>query len=205
MDMPKVIISIAFVFLLFALLIAIIKFLKTPKEIRYTIFTEDKNAQDPNYAPEYTKQERINFLIKYGSLYLLLFLIMKYYFFPWLKEYSSHANCYFYFGEMINGIHIVFYGVFVILPLLLAITLILFEGKRAIAIIKKGQNPLPDEKVFRPTKYKYGLSAKIQPIILIIIIILLVFLSIWGSVQAHKFTQTIKPCDDMTINVKESN
>lgn len=70
----------------------------------------------------------------------------------------------------------------------------LTEGRRAIKVFKVGQNPLPGEKVFRPTRYKYGFAAKIQPLSIFAIILFFIVMSIWGSFQADELTTDIKPC-----------
>ena len=180
--------------LLFILSLAIFQFLKTPMDKRYKLPIEDKNATDPGYAPIYTKQERINLVLKYGSWILPFFIVMQYYFFPWLKEYAKNANCQFYFGESISGIQLLIFGTFALIPLSFAIVIILIEGKRSVKILKTGQNPLLNEKVLRPIKYKYGAAAKIQPFAIIIVIISLIFVSIWGGLQAQKLIKTIEPC-----------
>lgn len=191
--------TIIVVILLFIFFFAVFQFLRTPKDKRYKLFTEDKNSSNPDYAPEYTKQERINFFLKYGLLILLLFLITQYYFFPWLKDYANNAHCYHYGNGYINGLHLLFYGLFTLMPLSFAIITFLLEGKRSIKILKIGQNPLPNEKVFRPTKYKYGATAKIQPLMLLVVIISFILISIWGGFQAHKITKIIKPCATITM------
>ena len=82
----------------------------------------------------------------------------------------------------------------------LAIIIALFEGPRSIKIMRLGQNPLPNEKVFKKTKYKYGGKAKIQPVVIFCSIGLLFVFSIWGSLQAYKITQDIKPCKQQLTN-----
>ncbi len=144
------------------------------------------------YAPEYTKRERIVLVLKMLAWAIPTYLVAQFWFFDWLSEYSENANCYNY-GN-INGVHLVLYGLFVFMPLSLGIILFLFEGVRSIKVIKFGQNPLPNEKVFRPTKYKYGAAAKVQPLGIFSIIIFLAGLSIWGGFQAHELTRDIKPC-----------
>jgi hypothetical protein len=183
-----------FVILSLVLFLAMFQFLKTSKDKRYIFFTEDKNASDPSYAPEYTKQERINLALKHGSWILPLFIIIQYYFFPWLKDYASHANCYIYGNGHINGIHLLFYGLFIFMPLSFAVIVFITEGKRSIKVLKIGQNPLPGEKVFRPTKYKYGVTSKIKPLIVLVVIICFILTSVWGGFTAYNMTKIIKPC-----------
>ena len=144
------------------------------------------------YGPEYTKRERIALVLKILAWVIPIYLVAQFWFFDWFSEYSENANCYNY-GN-INGVHLVFYGLFVFMPFSFAIVLFLFEGRRSIKVIKLGQSPLPNEKVLRPTKYKYGTAAKVQPLGVFSIILFLIGLSIWGGFQAHEITKDIKPC-----------
>lgn len=145
-------------------------------------------------APEYTKRERIILALKIAAWIIPIILVSELWFFDWLSEYVKNSNCY-YYGK-INGVHLVFYGLFVLMPLTFAIILFIFEGRRSIKVIKLGQNPLPNEKVFSPTKYKYGTAAKVHPFVLFSLILFLIGLSIWGGFQAKELTRDIKPCAD---------
>ncbi|MEH6448850.1 MAG: hypothetical protein V7765_09285 [Oleispira sp.] len=146
------------------------------------------------YAPEYSKKERINFLLKHTLWVLPLYIVTDFWFFDWLSEFSNNSNCY-YFGG-ITGSHLIFYSLFVGIPLSLFIIILALEGPRSIKIMKLGQNPLPDEKVFKKTKYKYGAKAKIQPIVTVVIAISLLIFAAWGYVQAYEITQDIQPCSN---------
>ena len=91
------------------------------------------------------------------------------------------------------------YGVFVFLPLSLALLIWILEGRRCIGIIRRGQNPLPEEKVLRKTRYKYGRAAMFQPIMLFLITAAIGGVSIWGGFQAEKFTRSIAPCSEQQL------
>jgi len=191
MSKPEIII---YCFALIGIIGAIIAFLKIPREQRFGLPKHEKE-EGVDYAPEYTQKERIAFVLKIMAWTIPLFVMTQFWFFDWLSEYSENANCYNY-GD-INGVHLVFYGLFVFMPLSLAIIVFLTEGRRSINVIKLGQNPLPNEKVFKPTKYKYGNAAKIKPIGIFCVILFLTGLSVWGGFQAHDLTKDIKPC---TVN-----
>lgn len=145
------------------------------------------------FAPEYSKKERAILLLKHMAWAIPLFAITKYHFLPWFEVYAENAHCYRY-GN-ITGTDLVFYGLFVGLPLLFAIALFLLEGTNSIKIIRLGQSPLPGKKVFKPTKYTYGFRAKLKPFFLIISMVFFVGLAIKGVYSA---SQTI----DM-VNSKE--
>lgn len=176
---------------LIAIAVAVIAFIRTPKE-RW--FGEPGYKEEGvDYAPEYTKRERIEIALKNLAWAIPVVFICEFWLFDWFAEYSNNANCYKY--GSINGVHLVFYGLFVFMPLLFAIILCLTEGRRSIKVFRLGQNPLPNEKVFSTTSYKYGLAAKAQPIVVLSVMLFLIGLSVWGGFQAHDLTRNIKPCD----------
>lgn len=135
------------------------------------------------YAPEYTKKERTIIIFKHMVWALPLFAIIKYWFFPWFEGYTAKAHCHNY--GAFTGLHVVFYGVFIGLPLLSALMVFLLEGPRSIKIIRLGQNPLPNEKVFSQTKYTYGIRAKIKPYFFFAVLIFLLGLSVRGVFWAN--------------------
>ena len=130
------------------------------------------------FAPEYSKKERVALLFKHMAWAIPLFVVTKYVFFPWFDVYAENAHCYSY-GN-ITGTEAVLYGLCVGLPLLSAILLFLVEGLHCIKIIRLGQNPLPGEKVFKPTKYTYGFRAKLKPLFVFLAIAFFVGFSIKG-------------------------
>lgn len=186
MSKPEIII---YGFMVIAITVAVIAFLRSPKEHWFSLPKHEKGA---DYSPEYTKKERVIILLKTFSWAIPLFLATKFWFFEWLSEYAENANCYNY-GD-INGVHLVFYGLFLFMPLSFAVILFLIEGKRSIKIIRLGQNPLPNEKLFEPTRYKYGLAAIIQPVGMFSIMLFLIGLAVWGGYQAYELTKDIEPC-----------
>ena len=148
-------------------------------------------------APEYSKKERIILVAKMFAWVVPAVLFLELWFRDWLSEYTEVADCYFY--GSITGMHLIFYGVFVGLPIMSAIIVFLLEGRRGIKIIKLRQNPLPGEKVLRPTEYKYGNTALIQPTVIFAVIFFMLGMSVWGSFQAEKIVAKVKPCESEKI------
>jgi len=146
------------------------------------------------FAPEYTKREKIKLIIKELIWAAPLYIACQFWFFDWLSEYSNNANCYFY--GTITGVHLVMYGLFVLMPLVFGIILFQLLGKDALQIIKIGQHPLPNKKVFSKTKYIYGNQAKLKGYITIACISAFFIMSIWGITAANKLTIDIKPCEN---------
>ncbi len=152
-----------------------------------------------DYAPEYTKKEIIDKIIKISIWLVPLTLATELWLFDWFDEYVKNANCYQY--GSITGVHLVFYWVFVGIPLTFFGILAFFEGSRSLKILKLGRNPLPDEKVYKKTKYKYGWKAKIHPLIIITGLCFLVLFTIWGANQAYVITQDVSPCDKQLTGI----
>lgn len=111
-------------------------------------------------------------------------LLTHFAFLPWLRGYIDTAHCYDY--GPVNGLQMVFYGLFVGLPALITLTLYAVEGSRSIKVLRGGQSPLPGEKVFRPTKYRFGIRARIRPALLILTMLLLVGLALRGVFWAEE-------------------
>jgi len=158
-----------------------------------------------DFAPEYSKRERVTLILKLLVLCILLLLVTQFWLIDWLTAYVITANCQVY-GNF-NGMQLLLYGLFVGTPLSLALVLLLLEGRHSLRILKLGQNPLPGEKVLRRTRYKYGNAARVQPLVLFAIMLLLLGISIWGSSQAEKMSRFIPPCSDSQVGqlVKHAN
>lgn len=173
------------------LLAAIYAFIKTPPAERWASKEQPKEP-GVDYAPMYTFNERLSLLLKHALWLAPLFLIIKFWLSPHLKKYITEAHCHSY--GPVNGVHLVFYGLFVGYPLFFALLIFLFEGFNAIDAFKFSQYPLPNQKVFRLTKYKYGRSAKNHALLILSPIPILIALSIWGGFQAYKLTIKIPNC-----------
>lgn len=135
------------------------------------------------FAPEYSKKEKLLILLKHAVWVVPLFVATQYLFFPRFVEFADRSHCYQYVG--IYGTEIMFYGLIVGLPLIFSLLILLFEGARSVTIIRLGQSPLPNEKVFKPTQYSYGSRARIKPIFVLLIVVFLIGFSVrgWFSVQ----------------------
>lgn len=148
---------------------------------------------DPvTYAPLYSKTERIKLVAIQFCWLIPSFLFFRFYFLPRFNEFAQHSECH-EIGS-INGARVLFFGIFVGLPLLLAASLFLLEGFRSIRAFKVAQYPPPNEKVFKVTRYRYGRSAKRRAAVPFLIILFLLGLGVWGGYQANDLSQAIKPC-----------
>lgn len=141
------------------------------------------------YAPEYTKRERFVIVAKIVALAVPIFAFLKFSFFPWFRIYSDNAHCYDY--GYFTGTHVVFYFVFVLIPIGSALIAFAVSGRGLVAVIRLGQYPLPGEKVFRPTKYKYGFKARIQPFLASMMLVFMVALGVRGIFWANEIIDKV--------------
>ena len=146
------------------------------------------------FAPLYSTRERILIALKLLAVAAPVYLAGYYWLFPWLRQYAQTANCE-YFGG-ISGLQLLVYGVFVGIPLSMALLVWLIEGARAVRVWKLGQHPLPGEKVLRRTRYRYGAAARLRPAAVFAILILLIGAAIRGGFRAPGVIAEIGPCDD---------
>ena len=141
------------------------------------------------FAPEYSKAERVRFLVLAFAAGALLVAVCQLWFFPWLRDFSAAAQCRSIFG--INGTVLLFYGVFVGLPLHAALLIAATAGRRGYRILREGRTPPSGEKVFRPTPIIRGAKARLSGYMQIFCAAPLLALAIWGGFQAHALvTQT---------------
>jgi hypothetical protein len=150
-------------------------------KIKY--LTTEENAVK-RYAPIYTKNERIKYFVKHALWVVPSFIFTQFWFFPFLDNYSKVAHCFDY--GVLTGTHLVLYGVFVGLPLLLALLVFFTKGKKSLKIIKYGQDPLPNEKVFTKTAYIYGTKAKLRAYGVLAYILLALGLGVFGYFWANE-------------------
>ena len=116
-------------------------------------------------------------------------VITVYWLLPEFSDYADRAHCYDY--GFINGLEIVFYGLFVGIPLLAAVVLLALEGRRAVKVLRLGQNPLPGEKVLKKVRYRYGWVAKIQPVVIFAMIAFCLGFSVWGVFAATALLDSV--------------
>ncbi len=117
------------------------------------------------YAPLYTPQEKLRKLALY-SLWLIPIGILYIWVIPWWNT-TTWFLCH------PKGYDILFKSTFVGVPSILLMAFLL-DFPRNINIIRLGQYPLPDQKMFRPTLYVYGFKAVWKSYVNIILMIVLV-------------------------------
>ncbi|MGD8349476.1 MAG: hypothetical protein PVI79_09585 [Gammaproteobacteria bacterium] len=147
-----------------------------------------------DFAPQYSTRERIMIALKLVAVTGPVYLAGYYWLFPRLREYAQTANCD-YFGD-ISGLQLLIYGVLVGIPLSMALLIWLIEGARSIRVWKLGQHPLPGEKVLRKTRYRYGAAARLRPLAVLAILLVMIGAAIRGGFQAPRLIATFGPCEN---------
>lgn len=142
------------------------------------------------FAPVYTKRERIRLLVIHTTIGLSLVAVAELVFFPWLGEFTKTANCQSYLG--INGGLLLVYGAFVGIPLLFAMTMAAIFGTRGIKILRQGQTPPRGEKVFCPTPIQKAAKARASGVIQLVIVALSFVVVIYSAYQALAFTSDVR-------------
>jgi hypothetical protein len=136
----------------------------------------------PEFAEEYTVRERVRFVLLGVLIGALLVAACKLWFFPWLKEFSAVAPCRTVFG--VNGLTVLWYGLFVGLPLHAAVLVGVTSGWRGYKVLRDGQCPPVGERVFRPTHIRRGSAARRIGYWHLGACLPLLALALWGGLQA---------------------
>ena len=145
-----------------------------------------------DYAPLYTTREKFKIIGLQLGWVLPVILFFKYMFLPWLNSTN-------WFLCSTHGLEISIFGIFIGIPLLLVITT-LFNIKQMYLILKLGQYPLPNQKTYTLTSYKYGLKAKwISYFYFFLLLPFLIAFCIWGGYAANKM---LNGFDQSKLNIE---
>jgi hypothetical protein len=95
----------------------------------------------------------------------------------------------------ISGVAVLLYGLFVGLPLGLALIIGLTLGRYGFRVLRDGQLPPVGEKVFRPTRIERGRKAKLVGIGQVMAPLMLVAIAVWGAPQAQQILSSAERGD----------
>lgn len=144
------------------------------------------------FAEEYSRSERARIVVVGFAVGALVVTVGKWWFFPWLQEFSATAGCRLVLG--FNGGAVVFYGLFVGLPLLAALVVLASAGRRGYRILREGRMPPSGEKVFRPTKIQRGGKVKLAGWLHLLAVVIPLALAAWGAGQAEPLAKRAASC-----------
>jgi hypothetical protein len=138
--------------------------------------------QDTEYAPLYSRTERMRFVILGVASGVALICIGKYWLSHWFAQFVATAPCSSIFG--MSAVVILWYGLFVALPLLAAILVGFALGMPGYRILRDGQAPPLNQKVFHPTRLRRGAVAQRIGYLQLLAFVPLLVIALWGSFQA---------------------
>ncbi|NHZ94962.1 hypothetical protein [Massilia sp. CCM 8734] len=134
------------------------------------------------FAEQYTRAERRRLALLILTAGAALLVVTKLWFFPWLAAFAASAECREIGG--VNGVKLVFYGVFVGMPLLLALVLGAILGVPGYKSLRSGQFPAAGVKVWRPMRIRRGRRATLIGAACLLLTLLPLVLAAWGWFQA---------------------
>lgn len=141
----------------------------------------------PEFAEPYTKEDAIRIVVIGTLAGAAVVILGKSWLFPSLKEFATTAPCRAVWG--IDGMTVLWYGLFVGLPLLAALLTLATLGWRGYKIFRDGQFPPLKEKVARPTRIRRGRKARLIGYLHLCACLPLLALSVWGYFQAEELLQ----------------
>jgi hypothetical protein len=136
----------------------------------------------PEFAEEHSLSDKIRLLAIYLAAGAVVVLAAQTWLFPAIRAFAGSAHCRDVFG--FSGVSVLFYGLFVAMPLSIALVVGLTMGRHGCRVLRDGQNPPIGEKVFRPTRIERGRKAKLMGYAQKYSFLLLLAIAVWGLPQA---------------------
>lgn len=146
---------------------------------------------EPEFAPEHSKAERIRVIMVGVVCGASIVFAANTWLWPWLHAFINWAPCHTVFA--IQGQTLLWYGLFVGLPLQAALLVAALCGWRGYKVLRDGQCPPRHEKVYRPTRIRRGTQARLIGYLHLTAFLPLLALSVWGGFQAQQLASTTAP------------
>lgn len=145
----------------------------------------------PEFAEEYSLPDKVRLLAIYLTVAAAAVFVAKSWLLPAIHQFSGSAHCREVLG--FSGVSVLFYGLFVGMPLSLALLVGLIMGRRGHRILRDGQMPPIGEKVFRPTRIERGRKARWIGYTQKYSFLLLLAIAVWGFPQAAQLIASLPP------------
>lgn len=149
------------------------------------------------YAEEYSKSEKYKRIVLALLLGILALIINEKWYLPFIRWYVDTVHCHTPFGY--SGILVMWYSLFVGLPLLCALIIGPFTVPIGYRGLVDKQFPPKGYKVYKPTKIVRGWKSKFKSLFLILIPVYLIFFSIWGYFQVDEMPNDIPKDFDFSV------
>jgi hypothetical protein len=146
--------------------------------------------QSTEFAEQYTTTERLRLVALFIVSGFAIVALSKIYFFPSLNAFAESAHCRTILG--LDGLAVLWYGLFVGMPLLCAMLVAGVIGFRGYRILRDSQTPPIGEKVFRPTRIIRGTKAKWFGLLQLLSCTPFLVIMIWGFPQATSMLEHAK-------------
>lgn len=141
------------------------------------------------WAPQYSRAERLRLLAFHGAWAVPLFLITQFLFFPWFETFVETAPCR-QLGPF-SALNVLIHGIFVGLPGSFLLIVLAIEGRHSLRVWQLAQHPLPGEKVLKPTRYVYGRRARLRPLLFLLVMAGVAGFTVQGVFWAGEFLDQI--------------
>ena len=138
--------------------------------------------EDTGYASIYSRYERMRFAVLGVVLGAALILLSRYWLSPWFAQFVTTAPCSNVMG--VRAVVILWYGLFVALPLFASVLVGCGLGVPGYRILRDGQAPPLNQKVFRPTRIMRGSAAQRIGWLQLFAFVPFFVIATWGSFQA---------------------
>lgn len=136
----------------------------------------------PEFAETYSRGERIRYAGAGLALGALGLAVWKQWLLPWIAGFADTAPCRTVLG--VPGTTALWFGLFVALPLCLAIACAITLGRTGLAVRREGLYPPRGVKVFRPTRIRRGEAARWIGYLHLLACAPLLATAVWGYGQA---------------------
>lgn len=139
-----------------------------------------------DFATEYSPSEKSRLLLIYLGAAAAVVFASKAWLFPAISDFAASAHCREVFG--VPGVKLLFYGLFLGLPVFSALVVGLTFARRGYKILRDRQVPPIGERVFRPTPIKRGVRVKIDGYLHLLSPLPFLAIAAWGIPQAQKLS-----------------
>ena len=142
------------------------------------------------YAEEYTKKEKIVRLSCFILLGAFSIFAANTLFFPFVEDFAARPHCFTFISY--NGADIIWHGLFIGMPLSLLLIVTPAMLPMGIKSLKQGQFPPAGTKVYKPTPIATGSKATIKALAFVLMPVLLLAFTVWGTLQVDKMPEIDK-------------
>lgn len=159
------------------------------------VFTQGVSVIE--YAEEFTKGDKLRRILLAMLLGLFIMITHNKWVFPFISWYADTAHCHTPLGY--SGISVLWYSLFVGLPLLCAFIIGVVTVPVGYRGIIQKQFPPKGMKVYKPTKILRGWKGHLKSVLHLLIPTLLILLSIWGYFQVDKMPHQVAKGVDYSL------